>query len=355
MKRVKDWVILALISITSTLALWLPAGMNTVYQNYDGPYYAVVAKTWYLRDKIASQFSFPLPIEYYAAHFPLYPLFISLLGGNSLLAAVLINLFVSAIGVVVLYEIFIKFKLKNPLFLATISLFLWPRMWAVRSVGSPETLFILGVITSLYFFDSKKYWLSAIAGSIAVLTKSPGILLFVAYSAWLVANYLKTRKFAWNIYPVLLIPISLLLLFTAYNYLTGDFFAYFNSGDNIHLQALPFRVFDSNQAWVGDWWLEGIIWVYLIGGLGVFMALRKNLVWGLYGLVFFLSILFVSHRDIGRYALPIVPVVLLGLSDLFARREVRIATLLLIVPLYFFSLNFLLHNTVAISNWAPFL
>jgi hypothetical protein len=355
MKKVWNWVILALVSIISTLALWIPAGLDTVYQNFDGPYYAVIAKTWYAPEKISASFSFPIPLEYYPAHFPLYPALISVTGINSLQAMVGINLLVTALCAVVLYEIFRKMNLKHPMFLASIWLFLWPRMWVVRSVGSPETLFILFVISSLFLFQQKKYWLSAILGSLAVLTKSPGILLFVAYGLWFVWDYLKHKKFQWNVYPVLLIPAALLLLFTLYSRLTGDFWAYFNSGDNIHLQLLPFKVFDSSQPWVGDWWLDGIIWIYLVGGLGVYYALRKNLVWGLFGLVFYLSILFVSHRDIGRYALPIVPVVLLGLNELFHRREVRWAMALGIVPLYFYSLNFLLHNTLSIADWSPFL
>lgn len=355
MKRLKDWIILALISVVSTLALWIPAGIETVYQNYDGPYYAVVAKTWYIKEEIASQFSFPIPLEYYPAHFPLYPLLSTLIPANTLLSMLIVNLAASVLFVVVFYEVLVKSSIKHAKFLAIVSLFFWPRIWVVRSVASPETLFMLFLVSSLYFFETKKYWLSGLLGGFAVLTKSPGILLFAAYGLWFVINYLKTKRLAWQIYPVTLIPIALLLLFAAYGYLVGDFFAYFNSGDNIHLQFLPFRVFDSSQAWVGDWWLEGVIWIYLIGGIGVYYALRKKLVWGLFGAVFYISVLFVSHRDIGRYALPIVPVVLVGLHQIFERREIRWLFALSIIPLYFFSLNFLLYNTVAISDWSPFL
>lgn len=182
-----------------------------------------------------------------------------------------------------------------------------------------------------------------------MLTKSPGILLFGAY------GLVFLRKLNLKMWPVLLIPVAIGGLFYFYYLQTGDFWAYFHSGDNIHLQALPFRVFDSSQPWVGDWWLEDVLWIYLVGGIGVWRALKKNPVWGYFGVMYFLSILFVTHRDISRYSLPLVPVVLLGLSEVLERREVKWALAAMLVPLFFYTVNFLSHNTVAISNWTPFL
>lgn len=333
--------------------------METVYENYDGPYYLVVAKSWYDKATIGTTFSFPLPTEYYVAHFPFYPLLTHLANSTGLVtgpqAMVGVNVLFSVLSAITLYEIAKRSKWNNPLFLAIMWLFWWPRMWVVRSVGSPETVFALVSMLSLYFFDRKKYLLAGVAGSLALLTKSPGILLFASYGLWAIWTWVKTKKIPWNIWPVLLIPLTALGLFAFFQVRTGDFWAYFHSGDNIHLQALPFRVFDSSQAWVGDWWLEEVLWLYLFAGIGVVRAFQKNKVWGSYGILFYLSLLFVSHRDLGRYALPLVPVVLLGLSDWFAKKEVRIILLLALIPLYFFSLNFLTHNTVAIADWAPLL
>jgi hypothetical protein len=92
----KDIVRAALISIIPTLLIWLPfflrldkfwniplttQGMGTVVANYDGPLYIVVAKTLYDKYQIAQNYSFDLPTEYYAAHFPLFPLLIKSLSG----------------------------------------------------------------------------------------------------------------------------------------------------------------------------------------------------------------------------------------------------------------------------------
>lgn len=348
MKAAKKWGILALVSIISSLALWLPVGKQKIFENYDGPYYVVVAKSWYNKDYIGKHFSFPLPLEYYAAHFPLYPFFIRIFSSIGYLnSMILVNVLATAITAVVIYKIFDEFKWGNPLWISCTWLFFWPRMWVVRSIGSPETLFILWILLSLYFFQKKKYWWAGLIGALAVFTKSPGILLF--------PTFLLASKFDRKTWPTILIPLALLGVFGLFYLQTGDFLAYFHSGDNIHLQLLPFRVFDSNQPWVGQWWLEDILWIYLIGAIGVYRAFKKSALWGWWGTIFYGVILFVSHRDLSRYSLPLVPVILLGLAEIFEKKEVRWILIFMLIPTYFYSLNFLLHNTVMISDWTPFL
>lgn len=359
MSRVKSWVVLALLCIFSSGLVWTNVGMAKIYENFDGPYYAIVAKSFYDKTIIGSNFEFSQPLEYYPAHFPFYPLvsqtLSSLTGLNILRSMLLVNITMAIIGCILIFESFTNLKWPQPFLSAVAWLFLWPRMWGVRSIASPETLFISLVIASLWMFEKKKYFISSLLGCLAILTKSPGILLFLAYSLWFVLEYIKTKKLNLKIWPIILMPITLILLFGFYYLRVGDFWAYFHSGDNIHLQLLPFRVFDSSQTWVGTFWLEDIIWIYLLGGLGVYYALKKSHVWGLFGGVFFTTILFVSHRDISRYALPIVPVVLLGLGHLFERKEIKITLAILAIPLFFYTVNFLKFNTISISNWTPFL
>jgi hypothetical protein len=331
--------------------LALILGFTKIYQNFDGVYYIVVAQTWYQKALIAKNFSFPLPLEYYAAHFPLYPFLIKVATFlpflNPLRAMLIVNYAATVLAAIVIYELAKSNNLPKPFWISLAWLFVWPRMLTVRSVGSPETLFILWVFLSLKYFDLKKYWLATVFGILATLTKSPGILLFPAF--------LLTERFDRKAWPVLLIPISLLLLFTFYYIQTGDFWAYFHSGDNIHLQVLPFKVFDSSQPWVGSLWLEEVIWIYFVAGIGIYNAFRKKRLWGCFGLVYYLAILFVSHRDVSRYSLPLVPIVLFGLSDMLEKKEVRVALCLIIVPIFFYTLNFMFHNTVTITDWAPFL
>lgn len=351
-------MILAAAAVGSSVILWAAAGMEKIYENFDGPYYVVVAQTWYNKTKIGKNFSFPVPQEYYPAHLPLYPLLIKaagIIGLNPLRGMVAVNVAAAVAGAWVIYYIWEKMKWGSPLAAGLIWLFMWPRMWAVRSVGSPETLFGIWIMLSLYWFNKQKYWLAAIAGCLATLTKSPGVLLLAGYAGWMITEWVRTKKMPVKTYPVILIGLTLIGLFYFYQVRTGDFWAYFHSGDNIHLQALPFRVFDSSQPWVGSWWLEDVLWIYLIGGIGIYRAWKKNPVWGWFGIVYFVSILFVSHRDISRYSLPIVPVVYLGLCELWDKKEIRWGLALLLIPAFFYSLNFVSHNLVEISNWQPFL
>lgn len=352
MTRLHKALLLVVLTVLSTLAVWVASGLSTIRQNFDGPYYAVVAKSMYDKQVIRTHFSFPLPLEYYAAHLPLFPVLmrsLTYLHINYLDAGIIINLLATVAAVLVLYWI------SDSFWVSAAWLFFWPRIWAVRSIASPETLFIFFCLLSTWAFKTKKYWLAGLAGAAAVVTKSPGILLFAAYGLWALIEWVKSKKIHWEIFPVVLIPLALLGVFAFFGYQTGDFWAYFNSGDNIHLQLMPFKVFDSTQSWVGDFWLEDILWVYLIGGLGVYYLLKKDWVMGLFPAVFYTVILFVSHRDIGRYALPVAPFALMGLSKLLDHKEIRIALSLLVIPTFLYSLNFLSHNQIVIADWAPFL
>jgi hypothetical protein len=231
---------------------------------------------------------------------------------------------------------------------------IFPARWLiVRSVGSADPLFIASIIGSLYFFKEKKYFWAGVWGAIAQLTKSAGILLFISYLVYFVwQKRFEFKKFL----PMLLIPISLFMVFLLYSFLTGDFFAYFKSGDNIHLFFPPFQVFNFSASWVGTFWLEEIIFVYLIGALGVLRLFKqKKYEFAIFSAVFFLSTLFVSHRDLIRYSLPIVPFILLAFSDVLIKKEFKIALGIIIIPIYLFSLAFISQNVMPISNWAPFL
>ena len=97
---------------SATILVWLPfllklpnlgpwnldfsEGMMTIWKNFDGPNYLVIAKSWYDKEKIRVMFSNPLKLEYYPAHLPLYPALINLLnnffrGPWAMLLAVLVG------------------------------------------------------------------------------------------------------------------------------------------------------------------------------------------------------------------------------------------------------------------------
>lgn len=380
----KNFLFLALITLFTTFILWAPflfrlpsfwgiklpqEGMATIVANFDGPYYLVAAKSLYDPKFIEQNFSFPLPSIYYSAHYPLFPLLIRTFsfGLGYPYAMIAVTLITSILAVFMFYILLNDLGLKKYSFLLAAIFTILPARWLiVRSVGSPEPLFLFTVMASLYFFRKQKWWLAGVFGALAQATKSPGILLFVSYIITILAQYwprlahtdagrwLKTLP--WRAYPIFLIPLTLFAIFVFYAIKYGSFFAYFNSGDNIHLAFPPFQIFAPSQTWVGTFWLEEVIWIYLTGALGVlYLIKQKRVELASFVAVFFLSILFVSHRDIARYSLPIVPFLLIAFHKLLVSKEFRFAIFLLIIPIYLFSIAFISNNVTPIGDWGPFL
>lgn len=385
MKTLKLALLLAAIAILPTIVVWVPfltrmnevigvplpsGGMQTIASNFDGPLYIVIAKSFYSLEYIRQNFSFPLPLEYYAAHFPLYPILIRLFALQigfpwGMLMATLLG---SLLSTYYFYLFINKYVSKDNAIWLTVLFSLLPARWLiVRSVGSPEPIFVAAILASIYHFNKKEYWLAGIWGALAQLTKSPAILLFIAYVCALIFNRLKelatnhdavkwVKTLEYKAYPILLVPLSLLALFYVYSLQFGDFFAYFNSGDNIHLFFPPFQIFNYSQPWVSTHWLEEIIFIYMIGILGVIKLIQKKqttLAW--FTGVFFVTVLFVSHRDLLRYSLPVLPFLYVAFSDVLTSKEFKIIMIVLIVPIYLFSFAFIANNAMPIADWGPLL
>ena len=384
-KKVKRMLVILTLTIVPTILIWLPffarfksfwniplpvAGMATIVSNYDGPLYLAVAKTFYNSESLQTNYQFGLPTQYYAAHFPLFPALIK--GFGTILGLPYAMLFITVASSFLALLFFFKLSSqftteKNALWL-TIVFSIFPARWfIVRSIGSPEPLFLASTLASLFFFNDKKYLKAGIWGAVSILTKSPGILLFIALLLTIIlpnmkklaTNGIKTfinsldLKKTWGL---LLIPLGLVVVFSLYWIVLGDFFAYFRSGDNIHLFFPPFQIFNYAAAWVGTFWLEEIIFIYLLGAIGVYKLKNlkhKSLYY--YSLIFFVSILFVAHRDIMRYALPITPLVLIAFKDTILSKEFKIAFGIIVIPIFLYSLAFISQNAMQISNWAPFL
>lgn len=361
--------------IILSVLVWLPFGLRinlpfwkidftegniALWKNYDGPNYLIVAKTWYDKSEILNKFSNPLPAEYYPAHFPLYPAIIGFFdmfgsGPNAMLLAT----FVGSVLCFGMFYLYLRdFGLsKNALWLGIVFLFLPARFVALRTIGSPEPWFIFFILASVYFFKKEKFWWSGIFGYLAMLTKSPAILLFAAYGLYWLFESIKSKKVLWNYYPLLLIPFAVLDLFFFYWHRTGDFFAYFNSGDNFHLFLPPFSIFaPQGQIWVGNFWLEDVIWTWLVYGMGVLLLWKKNLkIEAIFSAIFFGSTLFVAHRDISRYIIPIAPFLLVGFDKYLQKKEFKIILVVLALPIVLYTWNFLLNNTSPVADWAPYL
>ena len=193
------WPIL-LLSLVPTFLIWLPFflrleifwtiplprnGMATIVANYDGPLYLVIAKTFYNQALITTNYAFSLPVEYYVAHLPFFPLLIKILSPLFGYPYVMleVTLASSILALSFFQKLALQFVKKEDALWLTFVFSILPARWLiVRSVGSAEPLFVAAIIASVYYFREKKYWYAGIWGAVAQLVKSPGILLFVAYT-----------------------------------------------------------------------------------------------------------------------------------------------------------------------------
>ncbi len=332
-------------------------GMEAVVQNFDGLNFLVVEKSGYnpkTIEAINAQFLTGNDPIYYAAHFPLFAGLIKIFDfiltpPQALLLSIILSNLLLAGG---LYFFFVT-TLKNKnlaILLSTIGLFFPARMLSVRGVGSNEPLFIFLVIISLTWAIKQKYWPSAVAGALAVLTRSPGILLFGVY---LLSMWRRPK----DLLPYILMPIVLVGLFGFYGWRYGDPLAYFHSGDNLHLFFPPFSIFSNMATWINDMWREDIIYLYIFYGVGIAMVNGRWPMLKKWGLIYGTTLLFVAHRDLARYALPIAPIALLGYAPLIERipRKYWWGIALMLIPIYLLGWQFVLRNIQPISNWGALL
>ncbi len=374
--KISKLFILGLITIIPTILIWLPffirlssfwniplpqAGMATIVSNFDGPLYIIASKTLYNPDLIEKNYQFPLTNEYYSAHFPLYPILIRILA--PVLGSPYSMLFITVTSSFLALFFFYKharelLSSNNALWLTFIFAILPARWLIVRSIGSPEPFFIAMILASTFFFTKRNYWLAGIFGLLAQMTKSPAILLFIAYGLEIFISNIKNLKGleVKKYLPLLLMPFGIFLVFLLYKFTYGDFWVYFKSGDNMHLFFPPFQIFNYSTSWVGTFWLEEILFIYLFGILGVYkLYVEKLSTYFYFGITFFIPLFFVAHRDLMRYTLPLIPFLLLGFRENLIKKEFKFAVLILIIPIYLYSLAFISQNTMPISNWAPFL
>lgn len=383
-KTFKDFTFIVLFVLISTFAVWLPHilalpnfwnlnfsnGFNTIYRNYDGLEYVIIAKTFYNSQAIA-RLPQALPDQYFASHFPGYSILIAtfapILG---FLKSMLFVSVASTIASAIMFYILVKdFKLTSqPLFLTLLFLVLPARWLVVHSIGSSEPTFFFFVIASIYFFMKfellKKYYLLIISAFLALgaqITRPPGILFFIALSLYMLLKIVRERVQSTSIIriigaylPMLLVPLGLFLIFFWFSLTYQNFWAYFNSGDNIHLTFPPFQVFNKGQYWVGDIWLEDIIYIFILGFLGGAMLWRKKFyLMAFFVLIYLVASIFIAHRDISRYILPVTPFILIAFEKVLTSREFKIILPIVSVAVYLYAQNFILQNSAPIPN--PFL
>src|SRR3990167_5623606 len=352
--KISSYLFIIAVVVLSSLLVWLPFLLKTpnwlglsipasnfeyVLRHFDGPLYVIVAKTLYDPAAILSlRLEVALSPIYFAAHLPLYPLLIRLFAEvfGYLKSMLFVNVLLSGVLGIFFYEFL-------------------PRFMVVRSVGAPESLFILLILGSLFFFEKGRYVFAGILGALATATKTPGILLFVAYSLVILERLITKRKFDPRTFWLVLIPMGLVSVFLLYQRQLGDFFAYFKSGDNIHLLA-PYSAFNFQKPWVGTAWLEDILFYFFLYVTTIFyLKNSRHRSFFYFTLVFTVAVLFVQHRDIARYSLPLWVMFCITFERFLTSKKFFYVFLILLPAIFMYAWNFMLFNIMPVSNWAPFL
>lgn len=360
-KRIVPYCTLLVIVFTSTLLAWAPFllshSFQTIYTHFDGPLYIIPAKTGYdpvLIENLLRDPSMPKNPVYYAAHLPGYPLliwFISLSGigflKSMIAATVLSTLLLAWAAYFIVRQLQIS---KHPVLLVSIMLFV-PRFLVVRSIGSPEPLFLAAILGSLYAFEKKNYLAAGIFGALATLTKLPGILLFPAF----IFAIIESKQFKPRQWAVLLIPLMLGFIFQLYATQFGDFFAYFHTGGTVPM-PYPLSVFNASAKWVGTAWLEDV-WFYFMIYAATATQLWKSShrSFFYFTVVFLAGALFVEHRDISRYTLPLLPLAVIAFESQLTQKKLYPVLALGCITAYAYAWNFMGANTMPITEWLPFL
>lgn len=370
-------VAIVFVTILSTLLIWLlfyfdvpshlgfgHTSLKTLFANYDGPNYLVVSKCWYQKDCIRSHFSLPQPLEYYPAHLPGYPLLITLV--SVVFPGPLAMLLATLAGSVVLNVVFYFFALhylpRSKAFWLTLAFqFLPGRLFILRLIGAPETWFLAAILGSILLFSQKKYWLSALVVAMAQLFKSPAILLFAAYGliglTQIYQHKVTITQAICRYLPYLFVPLTALAIFAFYYLQTGDFLAYFHSGDNFHLNSLPYLTFISTSTWVNGIWLEDVLYIYLLALIAVTLLFKKYKIGliNLFPLVYTIATIFVAHRDISRYIAPVYPFIFLAFGRYLTAKWFRLILLLILPAVILYAVNFIIGNVAPVADWTPYL
>lgn len=353
----------------STFILWLPflfrqsswfglkiinSNFQYVYRNFDGLLYIIPAKTFY---SLSNMTSLPISPNYFAAHLPLYPLFIrffSIVFGY-LKSMIFVNLLFTILLGLFFYFFVNKFNLSKKSLLLIVSFLFLPRFLIVRSIGAPESLFILLLLVSIYFFEKNKYLYAGIFGGLATITKAPGILLFVAYTLVFLERYFITKKLNWQWLNILFIPLGLISVFSLYWLQYGDFFAFFHTAATVPI-TYPFSVFNWQAKWVGTAWLGDVIFYFLIYIYTVISLYKsKYRSFFYFSLVFFLAVICIQHRDISRYSLPLWPFACISFDKFFTSKKFLIVLLIILPAVYLYAWNFMSYNVMPVSDWKSFL
>ncbi|KXK09564.1 MAG: hypothetical protein UZ22_OP11002001029 [Microgenomates bacterium OLB23] len=281
--KVRPFLIITLVAIISTLFLWAPFlrsnTFDVVIRHWDGPLYIIPAKTLYnIEHPLIQEKILGLKDKYFAAHLPGYPLTIRALSPlTGYPKATVTATFLSALLLFyAFYYVVRRLKLSShPLLLTLVFMFVTPRFFCRSICRLARAAFFCLAYYFLSIFCTKKICIGWFAWRASGNNKNTWYSFVDCVHGFFLYRACTQQKIELSSIAVMLIPISLFGVFTLYAYQFGDFFAYFNSGDNLHLSFPPYQTFNAQARWVGSAWLEDIALIYFMYGYTTLELLNR--------------------------------------------------------------------------------
>jgi hypothetical protein len=211
---------------------------------------------------------------------------------------------------------------------------------------------------SWWFWDQKKFFLGALSGAFATLTKLQAGFLFPAYIAAAAEESIKHKKLpSPKVLWTLLIPLSFLLLSIFFYFKFGDFAAFMNAekGNNLYFH-FPFSQYNYKNVWIGTGWLEDVVF-YTIAWAMLVLTLwkRKERHWFYFCLFYTVFLILLPQRDITRFSFQMAPIFLLTFENFFTSKTFKWGLILSLPALYLYTINFIMTNQAPVADWNHFM
>lgn len=307
----KEVIIFLLVLIINSSTLFLTAiifdvDLHDINGFYDAPSYIHVARTFYRDNDILS-----------SARFILFPAFIRLLSyffGYNVSAIVMVQFF-TALSIVFFYRLArLEFPEEQAFKIALVFYLFPPHKFINSLIVLSEPLFFLLLTLSLYYFQKENYIYSFIFAALSCLTRVTGIFLFFIYLSYFILE----KKYD-KIPIVFIIPLGLLIQFSIYYYLYGDFFVFVRAHTEIaKTDGIKFyAIFPFQNLLILYKQLPGNIYhaimapfSYILYGIALYrLYMKKRRIYFLWVAWHYIFIAIVSYIDISRFFAAAIPFV----------------------------------------------
>ena len=271
---------------------------------------------WY-KDIATNGYSFQ-KLEFVSniVYFPLYPFLTRLLaflvGGNIVVAGIVLSTLSVAVGIIYLFKLVKEFHPNINPYLPILFLLTFPTAFFLNAMYT-ESLFLFLSTACFYYGLRRNFIAASIFGLFAALTRLTGFLLFIPI-LWEYISYFGLKKpFNMNLLSLLLIPFGTFCFFLYHYFAFGDFFLFLKVestfGRTFHVDENEFL--PTNHPAMVNFLIDCMFVVFALV-TSFFVLTRLRFSYGLYMLAT-IAIALSSGKimSMGRYILVLFPIYIL--------------------------------------------